>query len=112
MAWVCSISTGAAVQKDLNQARRWYESAAEHGYDWGMLDMGFLYERGEGVAVDYARAREWYEKAAAARNGLAMSNTASSTRAAGVCRRTTPWRGAGTSALRRPGTLPACTTSV
>src|SRR6516165_9572572 len=41
-----------------------------------MLDLGWLYENGRGVAQDYVRAREWYEKAAAKDNASAMFNLA------------------------------------
>jgi TPR repeat protein len=49
---------------DYAKERERYEWAADKGDANAMFNLGFLYERGFGVAQDYAKAREWYEKAA------------------------------------------------
>jgi hypothetical protein len=41
------------------------QTGADHEDATSMINLGFLYEHGFGVAQDYAKAREWYEKAAA-----------------------------------------------
>ena len=50
--------------QDYVKAREWYEKAADKGDASAMVNLGLLYENGQGVAQDYAKAREWYEKAA------------------------------------------------
>jgi uncharacterized protein len=39
-----------------------------------MVDLGWLYANGQGVAQDYAKAHEWYEKAAEKGDPIAMGN--------------------------------------
>jgi TPR repeat protein len=50
----------------MGQARHWYEKAAAAGIAQAMLNLGLMYESGDGVAADVAAARQWYEKAAVA----------------------------------------------
>jgi TPR repeat protein len=64
----------AEAQEDYAEARRWYEKAAAAGEAQGMINLGSLYEAGNGVPQDYAAARRWYEKAAATGNAWAMIN--------------------------------------
>jgi uncharacterized protein len=59
---------------DYNEALRWFEKAASAGSAMGITGLGFLYERGDGVAQDLTKARELWEKAAAMGNTLAMAN--------------------------------------
>jgi TPR repeat protein len=53
---------------------RWYRKGADAGNGRAMNGVGFLYEKGFGVARDYPEAARWYRKAADAGNGLAMNN--------------------------------------
>jgi TPR repeat protein len=41
-----------------------YQRGAEHGDTTSMVNLGIIYNHGDGVAQDYAKAREWFEKAA------------------------------------------------
>jgi len=43
----------------------WYQKAAGQGDVYSMHNIGFFYQKGQGVPVDYAKAEEWYGKAAA-----------------------------------------------
>jgi TPR repeat protein len=38
--------------------REWYEKAAGYRNAFAMVDLGWLYAKGHGVAQDYAKARE------------------------------------------------------
>jgi TPR repeat protein len=53
------------VTQDYAKAHEWYEKAAGEDNAFAMINLGRLYENGQGVTQDYAKAREWYEKAAA-----------------------------------------------
>ncbi len=66
---------GRGIQRDMVQARRWYERAAELGYAPAQFQLGVLWERGDGVPADLVEARAWFMRAAAqglepARNAL------------------------------------------
>ena len=67
---------GWGVPEDYVKAREWYEKAADKGDAGAMINLGSLYQNGQGVALgslyqsgqgvaqDYVKAREWFEKAA------------------------------------------------
>jgi TPR repeat protein len=55
---------GRGIQRDMVQARRWYERAAERGYAPAQYQLGVLWERGDGVPPDPVEARSWYARAA------------------------------------------------
>jgi len=60
---------------DYGAALREFKVAAERGDDRAQMALGFMYDRGDGVAVDHAAAIRWYRKAAeqghaGAENGL------------------------------------------
>ncbi len=57
-----------------NDAFRSFERAANAGDAGAMVNLGFVYERGNGVPQDLAEARKWYEKAATAGNAYGMRN--------------------------------------
>jgi TPR repeat protein len=57
-----------------NDPRRSFERAANAGDAAAMVNLGFAYERGNGVPQDFAEARKWYEKGAAAGNTVGMRN--------------------------------------
>ena len=55
---------GHGVPKDMNEARQWYEKAANQKApdSHAMLRLGMMYRDGDGVAQDDAKAHEWLEK--------------------------------------------------
>jgi TPR repeat protein len=50
----------------LDQAKSWYETAANLGQLVAMTNLAYLYKDGRGVARDYTQAQAWFEKAAVA----------------------------------------------
>ena len=44
-------------------AKQWYENAAELGNSTAMNNLGWMYEKGNGVPQSYEAAERWYEKA-------------------------------------------------
>ena len=50
--------------RDLEQAFKWYLSAAKHGSRQAQHRLGMMYARGQGVAQNYARAYAWCKVAA------------------------------------------------
>ena len=52
------------VSKNLAEAKKWYQAAADKGSPAGNFNMGLLYERGEIVAKDMTRARSYFKLAA------------------------------------------------
>ena len=65
---------GLGVNKDTNEAIKWYEKAAENGLSDAMFNLGFIYHDGEGVDVNYPLAMEWWKKAAERGESAAMYN--------------------------------------
>lgn len=55
---------GLGVTADYNEARRWYEKAAEAGDPMGMSNLAYLYYKGQGVVPDPERAFYLYQRAA------------------------------------------------
>ena len=47
----------------LEEARYWYQKAAEGGNTSGMVSLGFAFREGYGVPVDRVKAAEWFSKA-------------------------------------------------
>ncbi|TGV06746.1 sel1 repeat family protein [Alcaligenaceae bacterium 429] len=45
-------------------AREWFEKAAEQGLAQAQFSLGVMYDQGRGVPQNDAKAFEWYEKAA------------------------------------------------
>jgi TPR repeat protein len=72
LGWLCMKGWGVA--QDYDEAREWYQKAADAGLAMAMNNLGWLYMNGRGVAQDYGKAREWYQKAADA--GLAQAKEA------------------------------------
>ena len=56
---------GEGTQKDLTEATRWFQAAAEQGHPWAMDECGKCFEDGEGVAQDFSKAKSWYERSIA-----------------------------------------------
>ena len=59
---------------DYARARDWYKKAADLGDLAAMVDLGLLYENGQGVAPDYAAAGDWFQRAAQKGNTDAMTD--------------------------------------
>jgi TPR repeat protein/uncharacterized caspase-like protein/WD40 repeat protein len=64
----------ALAQGDYARARQFFERAVGAGSLAAIINLGLLFEEGQGVAQDFGEARRWYEKAAAAGNSSAMVN--------------------------------------
>jgi hypothetical protein len=52
------------IEKDAEEAARWFRLAAERGDERGQRELGFMYEHGWGVPQDYKEAVHWYLLAA------------------------------------------------
>ncbi|MET0274043.1 MAG: tetratricopeptide repeat protein, partial [Phenylobacterium sp.] len=46
------------------QARAWYRKAADQDHPAAQLNLGLMYEEGQGVAPDLQQAAAWYRRAA------------------------------------------------
>ena len=55
---------GDDVEKNYEEALKWYRMAAEDGYADAQYSLGVMYELAEGVDKDYEEALTWYLKAA------------------------------------------------
>ncbi|MGA3268256.1 MAG: tetratricopeptide repeat-containing serine protease family protein [Verrucomicrobiota bacterium] len=55
---------GQVVPKDIKEALKWLDVAANHGHPEASLEAGQIYEDGNGVPKDEAEAARWYLKAA------------------------------------------------
>jgi TPR repeat protein len=80
---VQDVEVGAAFQRalaarmrgDFGALLREMSMLAEKGYASAQFRMGWLYERGVGVAQDFVKAREWYAKAMANGDADAIART-------------------------------------
>ena len=52
------------VNKNYEEAVKWYEKAAEQGYSMAQVNLGNMYANSKGVEQNYEEAAEWYKKAA------------------------------------------------
>jgi TPR repeat protein len=57
-------ANGRGVKKDVAEAVKWYQKAADQGYGNAAFNMGLLYKNGRDVPKDEAEAVRWYRKAA------------------------------------------------
>ena len=64
------------LRKDLNEAKEWYETAAENGNALAMHNLGDLYRQGKGVRQNSREAFRWYKKAADAGHALGLEDMA------------------------------------
>ena len=58
----------------MNEAAKWYRSAAEQGQAEAQALLGSMYTQGDGVAKDKAEAEKWFKLAAKQGNQLAEKN--------------------------------------
>ncbi len=61
----CMYESGDTVDKNFQEAVKWYTLSVEQDYSPAEVNLGVLYEFGEGVEINYKVARELYEKAVA-----------------------------------------------
>lgn len=56
--------SGEGVKKDIHQAIKWFEKAAnEFALPGAMYALGMLYEEGKELPKDLEKAQDWYQKA-------------------------------------------------
>ena len=55
---------GYGVGKNIAEAVKWYQKAAEQGSADAQYKLGVCYEKGEGVEKDAVEAAKWYQEAA------------------------------------------------
>lgn len=67
---------GAHMKKDLVEARRWYQAAAEQDYVDAQFALGIMLDNGEGGETDKETAVHWYQRAAAKGHSGARVNLA------------------------------------
>lgn len=60
----CCYHRGEYVEKDEEQAFKWYHKSAQHGNAKAQTCLGACYELGNGVKQNYSLAVTWYRKAA------------------------------------------------
>lgn len=65
---------GAGVKQNPDEARKWYERAAEGGYASAYYNLGLLYQEGVGVEKNSATALDWFRKAAERGHAPAQNN--------------------------------------
>lgn len=73
-----SFGEGDAAYKrgDYVQALKEWRPLAEDGFDLAQFNLGYMYERGEGVPQDYSEAFQWYRRAAEQGDAGAQFNVA------------------------------------
>ncbi|MHA1553277.1 MAG: peptidoglycan-binding protein, partial [Alphaproteobacteria bacterium] len=69
-------ASGTRVERDMVQARTWFEKAAQSGLAPAQYRLGSLNERGVGGGKNLVAAADWYQRAADAGNINAMHNLA------------------------------------
>ena len=52
------------VQQNYEEAVKWFRLSAEQGNERGQFNLGFMYEKGKGVAQNYEEAVKWYRLSA------------------------------------------------
>ena len=67
----CRYLMGWSVKRDLPQAIRWFQRAAQHGHAEAQFNLGVIYDTGDGIRRDLEKAAEWYQKSA--RQGYAKA---------------------------------------
>lgn len=54
---------GDGIQKNHDEALKWFHLSAEQGDAEAQYNLGFMYGRGEGTAKDHRTSMEWFQKA-------------------------------------------------
>ncbi len=54
--------TGKLIPVDINEAHRWYQTAANNGHQYSMFMTGYFLCRGLGGEVDHQKADWWFKK--------------------------------------------------
>ncbi len=67
---------GRGVPRDVPEAMRWLERAAQRGQTAGMVDLAEHYWRGDTLPQDKGKAIDWWRKAAAKDNAVARQRLA------------------------------------
>ena len=67
---------GQGVERDFDEALRWYVQAAAQGFAPAQYRLGTFYERGRSVERSLPQAKVWYKRAAELGNVKAMHNLA------------------------------------
>ena len=67
------LEQGRGVTKDVAQAVKLYEQAAERS-QWAQFKLAILYWKGKGLAKDEQKALQWWQKSADGGNGKAQNN--------------------------------------
>ena len=67
---------GEGVQKNIQEAIKWYKKSAEQGFILPQLILGAMYLQGNSITQDYPEAFKWYRKAAELGNPDAQHNIA------------------------------------
>ncbi len=67
---------GDGVERDVDEAVRWYEKAAEQGMPEAQTALGDLHAVGVGLPADPEAAASWYEKAASQGHEAAQAKLA------------------------------------
>lgn len=67
---------GFGVDRDLAEAAKWYELAANQDFAPAQYRFASFLEKGHGTEINLERSVQWYEKAARNGNALAMHNLA------------------------------------
>ena len=55
-------TNGWGVERDLEEAARWYRAAAEQGNCWAQQSLAKCYENGDGVDQNHEEAANWYRR--------------------------------------------------
>jgi hypothetical protein len=55
---------GEGVERDLDQALKWFHLAAEQNDTAAQFNLGFMYGKGEGTPKNHRASMEWFKKAA------------------------------------------------
>ena len=101
---------GSGVDRDMNEAIRWYTEAANGGHTEAQFKLGRFYEDGTGVQKDEARAKGWFELAATNGHRGAREHLAAKERARVAAEAREAQRAVATTAPRpapRPAPKPA-----
>ncbi|WP_146908142.1 tetratricopeptide repeat protein [Arenimonas daejeonensis] len=71
-----ALEKGVGVERDIDEALKWYESAGSHGDGYALWRLGMAHVDGEGRAKDPVRAVEYFRRAAPRTPAAAMPSSA------------------------------------